>query len=353
MDGNVLAVRAVLKTGVSLSSFDNKGRTALMYAVAKGNLPTIEEVVGAGADPTAVDHSGKRVDQFALTRSNFDAISPVITAARFDWKAAHPSIHDDLFPETYSFQSLPGSPAQSQTSPHTHPHPQESSQLVRDDSFFGSPSRALTASPFSPGTRKRHPPKFASPFNPKANRSTLELVRIADYVALDAFLDGCSLVAINEVDKKAGRTALMVAVLQQKMIPLMMLLEAGADDLEIKDSQGKTALAHAAATGNLKFIQPLLDAGANVHPLDGNGRTPLDQAELGQNEEVWNLLSAASSPKRKTNRSLAEESKYEESKLDDGGEEKDEEKEEEESKCEAARDESKEELNGILSVDCD
>lgn len=295
MDGNAQAARAVLKAGVSLAAYDNKGRTALMYAVSKGNIPTIQEIVSAGADPSATDHSGKRVEQFALTRSNYDKISPILSAALADWKASHPTLLDQISPETgsLSFQSPPQSPDVKR---------EEGSTLLRDDSFFGSPSRAQTAGSSSgSSTRKRVAPLIASPFNPKANRSTIELVRIGDYIMLDAFLDGCSLMAVNERDKKAGRTALMVAVLQQKMVPMKMLLEAGAD-IELKDNQGKTALAHAAATRNIKSINMLLEAGACLHTMDDNGRTPLDQAELGRDEEVVQVLSAAAaaaSPKRK------------------------------------------------------
>ena len=352
MDGNVLAVQAVLKTGAGLTASDNKGRTALMYALAKGNIATIKEMIAAGADPTAKDHSGKRV--------------PLMISACEDWKVAHPSIHDTMFPETFSFQSPPGSPfSKSKREEGGEGKDEEAGHspvLLRDDSFFGSPSRLNTASSFSStggegGARKRQPPMFASPFNPKANRSTLELVRIADYVALDDFLDGCSLVAVNEKDKKSGRTALMVAVLQQKIIPARMLIDAGAD-LEIKDCQGKTALAHAAANGNMECITLLLDARANILPLDSNGRTPVDQAELSGNEAVYNLLVAAASSRKKRsfNRSRSsfesfgdEPQKYEESKHDG--------RDHEERKCNSDKEESKqaarEDDSELLRIDCE
>jgi ankyrin repeat protein len=181
---------------------------------------------------------------------------------------------------------------------------------------------------------------IASPFNPKANRSCLDLVRVADYVALDAFLDGCTLVAINEQDKN-GRTALTVAVLQQKLIPLQMLIDAGAD-LEVKDNQGKTALAHAAATRNIKSINMLLEAGAYVHPMDANGRTPLDQAELGGDDEVFELLMAASSPKKKK-ASGSRASSFEESKTEEADQELLRQRDVDESK----------EADDILRIDCD
>ena len=330
MDGNVLATRALLSAGAKLTDTDNKGRTALMYAVAKGSIPTVEELVLAGADPTADDNSGKRVDQFAHTRVNFNKLDPILKAARADWKSNHPTIHDSFFPETYSFQSPPSSPSPPVRSP--------TCTLPRDDSFFGSPSRAHTAS--SAKSRKRIPPMIASPFNPKANRSCLDLVRVADYVALDAFLDGCTLVAINEQDKN-GRTALTVAVLQQKLIPLQMLIDAGAD-LEVKDNQGKTALAHAAATRNIKSINMLLEAGAYVHPMDANGRTPLDQAELGGDDEVFELLMAASSPKKKK-ASGSRASSFEESKTEEADQELLRQRDVDESK----------EADDILRIDCD
>ena len=331
MDGNVEAVRALLKTGVSLLMIDNKGRTALMYAVAKGNIPTIEELVNAGADPTAKDHRGRRVDQFALTRSNFDKITPVLTDATAKWTEKHPSIHDILSRESsFSYESPPQSPDII------------NGQVSREDSIFGSPSRLHRSS--STVFRKRPKAVIATPFNPKANRSALDLVRVADYVGLDSFLDGCSLVAINEKDKKAGRTALMVAVLQQKLVPLKMLIEAGAD-LEIKDNQGKTALAHAAATGNLQSLQILLDAGANLHPLDANGRTPLDQAALGTNQEVFDLLNDASSPGKKKSLDVTEKMKDSED-LDAG-------KDVPESTCDSVKVGSLEESNEILTIDCD
>jgi ankyrin repeat protein len=81
----------------------------------------------------------------------------------------------------------------------------------------------------------------------------------------------------------------MIACLQNKEEAVDILIEAGAD-LEIKDKQGKTALFHAVAMGNIGFMLKLMATGAEINSFDSNGRTPLLQACVNGNMESMKVL---------------------------------------------------------------
>ena len=57
MLGN-FAVRRLLSTGLDVSAADEKGRTALHFASAKGHLEMVERLIREGADVNRLDHVG-------------------------------------------------------------------------------------------------------------------------------------------------------------------------------------------------------------------------------------------------------------------------------------------------------
>ena len=60
-----------------------------------------------------------------------------------------------------------------------------------------------------------------------------------------------------------------------------MLLENRAE-LEVRNASGATPLINACACGNRSLVRNLLDAGANHHATNFNGRNALDVTPRGQ-----------------------------------------------------------------------
>lgn len=71
-------------------------------------------------------------------------------------------------------------------------------------------------------------------------------------------------------------TALHLAATNGNPNSIKALLKAGAaDDLELTDECGRTALARACMRGREKAAELLINAGANINALDNEGKTPL------------------------------------------------------------------------------
>lgn len=102
---------------------------------------------------------------------------------------------------------------------------------------------------------------------------------------------GANVNALND----AGQTPLMVAAMQPKGEKLIDLLINLGADLYARDKQGKTALMHAAAKGELENANQLLQLGLDPDIRDNGGKTALDYAKVGGlNAEIGNTYSFAS-----------------------------------------------------------
>lgn len=73
---------------------------------------------------------------------------------------------------------------------------------------------------------------------------------------------------------KSGATALMIAVLSDRLEFLQELIVRGAD-VNAKDEDGNTALIYAAMSAEVAMIEELLIAGADVQTKNKNGLTAL------------------------------------------------------------------------------
>ena len=123
-----------------------------------------------------------------------------------------------------------------------------------------------------------------------------------------------------------GWTPLMIAVAQQHMATVELLLESGSDPNQgnlfgrnslmyaarygneplvrvlldhganpnLNESSDPSALSAAAAGGHVRVVQVLLKAGADPTMRDENGRTPVEYAEEGGHGEVAGLIRKAS-----------------------------------------------------------
>jgi len=90
-----------------------------------------------------------------------------------------------------------------------------------------------------------------------------------------------------------GQTPLMRAALNSHHELMEVLIQAGAD-LEPVDDAGRTAPHHAAATRfeGVQVVTRLLDAGARIEARDAEQRTPLCLAQETRNRSVAATLEA-------------------------------------------------------------
>ena len=88
---------------------------------------------------------------------------------------------------------------------------------------------------------------------------------------------------------KTGRSALMVACLQNKTKAVQLLLDAGAD-ISMNDNQGKTVLHFAVSESNIDLIQQLILRGVKIDIKDNCGRTPLIQSCMKGNHQTTEAL---------------------------------------------------------------
>ena len=101
--------------------------------------------------------------------------------------------------------------------------------------------------------------------------------RYTNLEAAKMILDKCNVT--NSVDE-AGRTALSHASLDDYALGgVHFLLKAGADP-DIQDSEGRTALYHAAKNGANRVVETLLGAGASPWIADHYGLTPINIAKF-------------------------------------------------------------------------
>ena len=87
------------------------------------------------------------------------------------------------------------------------------------------------------------------------------------------------------VCNNSGRTALHIAVINNRNDIIKLLLHEGAD-VNRKDIFNKTALHSAALCNNLEAAQLLLNAGADINIKPNNNKTPLDEAPKGTEVEL-------------------------------------------------------------------
>jgi ankyrin repeat protein len=95
---------------------------------------------------------------------------------------------------------------------------------------------------------------------------------------------------VNDINFNSGMgTPLMAAVMSGNLIILEKLIALHAN-LNLTDSQGKTALIYASFFNKNDVVKLLLKAGAQTQLKDADGKTALDFAKFNKNTELIILL---------------------------------------------------------------
>jgi ankyrin repeat protein len=105
-----------------------------------------------------------------------------------------------------------------------------------------------------------------------------------------------------------GRTPLMLAVLAGDPVAAASLVDAGADVDAADHEQKWTALHFAARDHHAALVRLLLDAGAEVDPVDVFGDTPLWRAVMTAGSDLSTLsvlLGHGADPRRKNRHGLS------------------------------------------------
>lgn len=254
-NGNCDMITFLLKKGCEPNAFDKKSRRPLHYAAAIDNSDSIRLLLQAGATTNAHDKGLKTPLHFAAASGSLNALQTLldngadITAVDADGNnALHmASLHgeDDVIEEL----------------------------LNRDIRLINSANKSgMTALHFAAGSDK--------------GLASLEL--LVRYPA--------NVIHMNARDKQK-RTAMHLAAKFARLMCLQELLRHEADPAA-SDSNMRTPLHYAVATGNNKIIDALLDHPA-VDPniVDSSGMTPLHYAAFaGLSHVVVHLLKHPTKP---------------------------------------------------------
>ncbi len=99
-----------------------------------------------------------------------------------------------------------------------------------------------------------------------------ECVKNAPERVAKAVIDYCNINA----QTKDGKTALMVAIKEEKQEMANHLVDLGRMDLSIVDKEHKNAAHYAAQFGQYELFIKLIQAGAPINKEDKEGKTPVD-----------------------------------------------------------------------------
>lgn len=288
--GSVEVIRLLLDRGVAVDGRDRFGSTALHIATFRGDVEAIELLVSRGADVNAAD----RVGYTALDHAHLklDCIRALLKrGAKPDgvphahWP--HSSLAWSVF--TYAAQGnrVDVLNALLDAGADVALHP-EALPLAAKHGGEGAVRRLIAAGADLDATtewrgRARPPLEAAAMYaSVECARHLIPVCRAELDRALDTAIDFS-----NEDTTEAPNNRQT-----PRRETVKLLLEAGA--------KPSAALHTAAESADAWFVATLLERGADVHGLDGGGRTALHRAAAkGRAENVKTLLAAGADPHAK------------------------------------------------------
>ncbi len=300
----VQLVQMLLDAGADPNLQSVEGHTALFLAVAhhEPRIPMVELLLGAGADPNVQESEGITALMVASARGFVQLVKIFLDAG------ADPDIQDDggitaLIAAARRFRDR-------------HGDWNESSELGEN---FRGVILALLAAGADPNAQNE---KGDTPISIAVVDGDLDFIKTlldagADPNVQDGegftplmratisygstelrqlLLDAVGDAENADLQNKSGVTALMFAVHLGRPEVIRALLDIGADP-DIQNEQGQTALMYAASERDNESIAALLDAGADASLKDAEGKTVLEYASRYDREARAVLQEAMNRPR--------------------------------------------------------
>ncbi len=280
MNGDVAAVRALLKKGVDVNEAQGDGTTALHWAAIKGNTEVAQMLIFAGANLRATTRLGGYTPLYLAAKGGHSAIVAALLAAGADPKAT----------TTNGTTPLMIAAAAGDTRTIT--------ALVENGSDINAKDTAKGETPLM----------FAAAFN-RVDAVKLLLARGADHKATTKVVDLFALTAPEEeamlrgtggnstrpqpaarvdiagatrgyrynelISSQGGLTALQFAARQGFTDVVKALVEGGADINQLNAGDKTSPLLITIINGHFDLAMYLLDKGADPNGAAFNGVTPL------------------------------------------------------------------------------
>ena len=275
------------KNESNLDIEDNKGYTALMYAVEKGRKDIFKTLLNEAADVNKKNHEGKTALMIAVEKENLDCIKLLIEKIK-------------KFMQLFRTQSIKNDSvarAQQELNTVANPNIQDNNgktalmiavekgnlKIVKELMGFSILQKMFNLSIDAKVDIQDNSGWTALMMAVKQGRKDIaKLLLDRKYWIL-------SKKKKTDIKNKEGQTALMIAVSKGYSDLVDLLIKKGAN-VNAKDNNDKTPLMFAASSGNIKIVQALLKKKADINAKDKDGKTALYYAKKAKHTEITNLL---------------------------------------------------------------
>ena len=247
MNGNVDAVRALLKKGVDVNEAQGDGTTALHWAAMKGNADIAQMLIFAGANLRATTRLGGYTPLYLAAKGGHSAVVAALLAAGADPKAT----------TTNGTTPLMIAAAAGDTRTIT--------SLVENGSDINAKDTAKGETPLM----------FAAAFN-RADAVKLLLARGADHKATTKVVDLFALTAPEEEAMLRGTGGNSTRPQAPARVDIAGATRGYRYNELISSQGGLTALQFAARQGFTDVVKALVEGGADINqPNAGDKTSPL------------------------------------------------------------------------------
>ena len=284
--GRTLVVRALLLAGAKVNNTNTTGRTALWLAASRGHEETVTYLIKRDADPALAGADG----QAPLHIAGYNAQPASLRALL----AGKPSLNHlnrigtplHAVAAGPMLRAIANSQARGKTPPKAPTPPADSAACAKLLLDAGAPLDALESNGMTPV-------QTAAAFG---NKAVLEVFATAAPASLTA-RDTQGLTALHHAARgplipgytPEAQPALPAETLAGCGEVVTLLLERGAKT-SVKDQLGLAPLHHAAGTGNVPAVKALLAAKADLRATDNAGSTALHWAAARGRGEIATLL---------------------------------------------------------------